>query len=676
MTEATLNGKTADIVAENVAKLRQLFPEIVTEDKIDFERLQDILGNYIEKDNESYRFTWHGKTDAFRKSQTQSTGTLRPYPEETESKNWETTENLYIEGDNLEVLKLLQKSYGNKVKMIYIDPPYNKDKDFVYPDKWSDPIKEYKRITGQVDEEDNLVSSETEEEGGRHTKWLNMMYPRLRLARNLLIDDGVIFISIDDDEVANLKRLCNDVFGEENFVAQIIWQNKKGGGNDSTYLAIEHEYILVYAKNKNVLADFYEAYSEKYIARYKEKDELGKYYWDTFKRKSGKQYYPIECPDGTILEYDSDGNAISWLRSKKRFASDKRTGEIRFVQTALSWSVQFKQRLPKGKTPRSLFTTETVIDNKGTTSTGSDDVYDYFKKDVFSNPKPVQLIIFLLSFIVQEGNIVMDFFSGSATLSEAVMKYSANNNIKVKYIAVQLPENIDKMLNSSDSNAKRIANNAIHVLNTIGNPHSITELAKERIRLAGEKIKVQVEENNRHLKSGEEPKQVPDIGFKVLKLDISNVKRWGLDVGEDFYKMSRGEQNHYLTDKLNFQIDNFVEGRSELDMVYEVMLKYGIDLFYPVENHNCNGKNVYSIGSGSLIICMDEKLDENLAEEIVNLVKEEQPETVRVVARDLSFMSDSAKTNFKETLKSGVQIYFDKAENKGNNQNQFEFITI
>ena len=262
----------------------------------------------------------------------------------------------------------------------------------------------------------------------------------------------MIFISIDDSEVKNLKNICDEVFGAANFVAQLIWQNKKGGGNDSTHIAIEHEYILTYAKNIALLGEFYESYSDDYIKRYKEEDNIGRFFWDTFKRKAGKQYYPITCPDGTVLEYDEDGNAISWLRSKARFDSDIAAGEIRIIKIGEKWSVQFKQRIPLGKTPRSIFTTETVIDDRGTTSTGASDVYDYFKKDVFSNPKPVELIRFLLGFGLGENDIVLDFFSGSGTTAEAVMRSNLEGG-KNKFILVQLPENIDPLVNSSSANA-------------------------------------------------------------------------------------------------------------------------------------------------------------------------------------------------------------------------------
>lgn len=632
-----LNGKTPELAAENIEQLRQIFPDVFEEGKIDFDKLKQVLGEYVDDEKERYNFTWNGKGKALRLAQTPTTGTLRPC--EAESKNWDDTQNLYIEGDNLEVLKLLQKSYHGKIKMIYIDPPYNTGSDFVYPDDFSDSIENYKRITGQVDDEGNRLGTNTETNGRYHTDWLNMMYPRLKLARNLLSDEGVIFISIDDHEVDNLKKICNEALFESNFIAQLIWQNKKGGGNDSTYIAIEHEYILVYAKNKSALGDFYERYSADYVKRYKEKDEIGRFYWDTFKRKSGKQYYPIECPDGTILQYDEDGNPISWLRSEERFKSDLKCGDVRFVNNSGKWSVQFKQRMPLGKTPRSIFTTETVIDDKGTTSTGSNDVYTYFKKDVFSNPKPVDLIKFLIGFGASDRDIILDFFSGSGTMAEAVLQCNAEDGAARKFIAVQLQENIDKMLNSSDANAKRIAENAVTVLDELGLPHVITELAKLRIRRAGEKIKGEIEEQNAQLKLGEEPKKVPDIGFKVFKLDSSNLKQWQPDYDD-------------LETTLFDSISNYVEGRSELDVVYEIMLKMGMELTWPLEIHAIGGKNVYDIGMGALMICLDDHITTEVAEGMAALYKELAPETWRVVFKDNGFAGDSAKVNIKEILKT------------------------
>lgn len=516
--------KTENIADKNYEILSKMFPNALTETitgydddgkpiverAIDADVLrQEISCKVVEGKDERYQFTWPDKKKAVLFANTPINKSLRPCREE--SVDFDNTENLYIEGDNLEVLKLLHETYLGKIKMIYIDPPYNTGNDFVYADDFAQSTDEYLENSGQFDDEGNRLVKNLDSNGRFHTDWLNMIYPRLKLAKDLLSDEGVIFISIDDSEIRNLKNVCDDIFGAGNFVAQLIWQNKKGGGNDSKYVAIEHEYILTYARNINQLDNFYETYSEDYIKRYKEKDDIGRFFWDTFRRKSGKQYYPITCPDGTVLEYDEDGNPISWLRSKARFDSDIKAGEIRIVNINGKWSVQFKQRIPLGKTPRSIFTTQTVISDKGTTSAGASDVYSYFKKDVFSNPKPVELIKFLCEFGLGKDDIILDFFSGSGTTAEAVM-HEAVEESGAKYILVQLPEDIELMLSSSSANAKRVAENAIAVLSEINRPFFITELAKERIRRAAKKI------------SEDNPEVKFDSGFRVLKLDSSNMK--------------------------------------------------------------------------------------------------------------------------------------------------------
>lgn len=546
--------------------------------------------------------------------------TLRPCV--AESKDWDTTENLYIEGDNLEVLKLLQESYLGKVKMIYIDPPYNTGNDFIYADDFMRSQEEENAQMGMYDEDENRLFKNTDTNGRFHSDWCSMIYSRLHLAKNLLTDNGVIFISIDDSEVKNLKNICDEVFGASNFVAQLIWQNKKGGGNDSTHIAIEHEYILTYAKNISLLGEFYEAYSDDYIKRYKEEDEIGRYFWDTFKRKAGKQYYPITCPDGTILEYDEDGNAISWLRSKARFDSDIAAGEVRIIKIGEKWSVQFKQRIPLGKTPRSIFTTETVIDNRGTTSTGASDVYDYFKKDVFSNPKPVDLIRFLLGFGLSESDIVLDFFSGSGTTAEAVMRSNLEGG-KNKFILVQLPEKIDPLLNSSSANAKHVAENAVSILDEIKRPHLLTELAKERIRRAGEKIKSESPMTTQDL----------DIGFRVLKLDDTNMK----DV---YYAPDDYDQGMLAGLESNIKDD-----RTDLDLLFGCLIDWGLPLSLPYKSEQIDGCTIHTYNDGDLIACFDANIPESVVKEIA------QRKPLRAVFRDSGFASSPEKINVFEIFK-------------------------
>ena len=616
-----LRMQTENKADTNYRKLAEMFPNAVTETidengnvvrAIDKDVLmQEISCKVVEENEERYQFTWPDKKKSILLANTPINKTLRPCREE--SVDFDNTENLYIEGDNLETLKLLQETYLGKVKMIYIDPPYNTGNDFVYSDNFAQNISEYINSSGQFDEGGNRLVKNLDSNGRFHTNWLNMIYPRLKVAKDLLCDNGVIFISIDDSESKNLKHICDEIFGAGNFVAQLIWQNKKGGGNDSKYIAIEHEYILVYARNIENLHDFYEAYSQDYIKRYKEKDDKGRFFWDTFKRKSGKQYYPITCPDGTVLQYDEDGNPISWLRSRARFESDLKIGDIRIIRINEKWSVQFKQRIPQGKTPRSIFTTESVISDQGTTSTGAADVYEYFKKDVFSNPKPVTLINFLISFILEDDDIILDFFSGSGTTAEAVMRANIEGN-KYRYILIQLQENIDAMLNSSSANARRIAENAVSVLDDLQKPHTITELAKERIRRAAKKI------------AEEHPDAKFDSGFRVLKCDSSNMK----DV---YYNPDQYEPS--LFSKLE---DNIKEDRTPEDLLFQVMLDLGVLLSGKIEETTIAGKKVFNVEDNYLIACFDE----DITEDTITAIAKQKP--YYFVMRDSSMANDSVAT--------------------------------
>lgn len=629
-----LKMQTENIADKNYEILSKMFPNALTETitgyddegkpiierAIDADVLrQEISCKVVDGKDERYQFTWPDKREALCLANRSIDKTLRPCREE--SVDFDNTENLYIEGDNLEVLKLLHETYLGKIKMIYIDPPYNTGNDFVYADNFSQNTDEYLENSGQFDQEGNRLVKNMDTNGRFHTDWLNMIYPRLKLAKDLLTDDGVIFISIDDSEIRNLKMICDEIFGASNFVAQLIWQNKKGGGNDSKHIAIEHEYILVYARNIDMLSEFYEAYSEDYIKRYKEKDDEGRYFWDTFKRKSGKQYYPITCPDGTILEFDDDGNPISWLRSKARFDSDIKKGDIRIVDNNGKWSVQFKQRMPKGKTPRSIFTTDTVISDKGTTSAGASDVYAYFRKDVFSNPKPIELIKFLCGFVLSKDDIILDFFSGSGTTAEAIMRLNLEGE-NYKYILVQLEENIEPMLTSSSANAKRIAQNAVSILKELKKPYLITELAKERIYRAAKKL------------AKDNPEVKFDGGFRVLKCDSSNMK-------DIYYAPTNIQQSLFDT-----YADNIKEDRTPEDLLFQVMLDLGVLLSSKIEKITIEGKQVFNVADGFLIACFDK----DVTEETVKAVAQKKP--YYAVFRDNSMANDSVATNFDQIFAS------------------------
>lgn len=620
-----LNMKTTDGAQLNLDALYKICPSCFTEaaDKdgkvkrvVDFKKLRALLGDDAEDDApEAYDFTWVGKHAAQREAAAPINKTLRPCPEE--SVDWENTQNLYIEGDNLEVLKLLQNSYMGKVKMIYIDPPYNTGNDFVYHDDFAQSVDEYNEHN--VNEDGKRFRKNTDSNGRFHSDWCSMMYARLMVARTLLTEQGVVFISIDENEVDNLHHICNEVFGEYNFIGQFVWQCKKGGGNDSLHIAVEHEYILAIAKNKKELNAFYEKYSDEYMKRYKETDSIGKFFWDTFKRKSGKQYYPITCPDGSVLEYDEDGNAISWLRSKDRFEQDLKDGEIRIVKIGERWSVQFKQRMPEGKKPRSIFTTNTVVDDKGTTSTGSSDVYSYFKKNVFSNPKPIELIEFLLGFGVSQSDLVVDFFSGSGTMADAIMKFNNKYKTSIRYILVQLQENIEDMLNSSSANAKIVAMNAIEVLDSLNKPHFLTELAKERIRRAGKILK--------------DIDSSIDTGFRVFKCDTSNMK--------DVYFAPKDYNQQMLLDLE----DNIKEDRTDLDLLFDCMLRWGVELSLPLSSEKVGNCTIHNVNDGDLVACFDGKI----TDEVIDAIADLSP--LRVVFRDSSFTEASQKMNLFELFK-------------------------
>lgn len=625
MEDKKVSMQINDFINDNVQALAQLFPSAVKDGQVDFEALKEELGQFEEVGKEKYELTWAGKQDAKKKAQEDVYARTLKYIE-ADSKNPDTTQNLYIEGDNLEVLKLLRQNYYGAIKMIYIDPPYNTGNDFIYNDNFKMGSKESDIAEGLRDEQGTPLQKNQKSTNRFHANWLNMMYPRLKAAKDLLTDDGVIFISIDENEFHRLKSLCDEIFGQDNYICDFVWQNKKGGGNDSVHAAIEHEYIVVYSRNKSSVSEFYEKYTEDYLKRYKEEDEISKYYWDTFRRKSGKQYYPITCPDGEVLQYDENGNPISWLRSETRFLNDLKNGDVRIVNINNSWSVQFKQRLPKGKTPRSIFVQTKLVSDKGTTSSGGDDVYQYFNKEVFSNPKPIELIEFLCGFALCYGETVLDFFSGSGTIAEAVNRINVDGGNR-KYIAVQLQEDLDKILDKTPSNKRLPIENAIQVLDEINKPHLLTEIAKERIRRAGDKIKSEIESANAQLKIGEEPKQIPDIGFKVFRTADTNIK-WNLASLEGQLDVEAITHRPDLAD--------FTIGFNDMDVVYEVMLRQkDVSLSETLENLSEIGKRTYLYGSAYLV-CLETEITEALIDKVAAL----EPLPIKFVFRDSAFKDD------------------------------------
>lgn len=612
-----MDGMTMNIEQANVEKLKEVFPEVFADGKVDFDKLQGLLGHYIADDKEKYSFSWKGKADSLRLAQKRSTGTLRPCKEE--SKDWDTTENLYIEGDNLEVLKLLQSSYLNSIKMIYIDPPYNTGNDFVYTDDFADGIAHYKQVTGQA------TKSNPETAGRYHTNWLNMMYPRLKLARNLLTDDGVIFISIDDNEVANLKKVCDEVFGEDNFITILVWKKKAGGANDSTDIAVEHEYIMCYKKRYNGISKI--PLGEDRIKEYKFSDEKeethGKYTIKNLNDKSLQDskglHYDIVCPDGTILK----GSDNQWKCNKETYEERLRDNRIVFIKKGNGeWTCNYKIYLNEEKGKLRYDENGNVIKKGRNLSSlidnvlnrdGNDEIKNLFSAYPFSYPKPSLLIEQLLLCASKRDSIILDFFSGSATTAHAVMQLNAEDGGKRKFICVQLPEKTDEQSEAYKAGYK-----------------TICEIGKERIRRAGEKIK---EENK-----GKEGIENLDIGFKVFKLDNSNLVKWDNTPTTDEEEVKK---------RIQQSLFYLVDGRNDLDLVYEIMLKYGLSLTLPVEERRFDGITAYIINHPDykVLVCLEPNIT-------LSAVEEMDKETIGTyIFADRCFADANILSNTEEILK-------------------------
>ncbi len=679
-------AQSADLLADNIAKLRAMFPELVTETLkggkpetvINVDVLKALVGDATASDvDEKYGLNWHGKRRARQLALTPSTGTLRPCPQE--SVDWDNTQNLMIEGDNLEVLKLLQKSYAGKVKLIYIDPPYNTGKDFVYPDNFQDNIKNYLELTGQV-EGGAKISSNTEASGRFHTDWLNMMYPRLKLARNLLKDDGVIFVSIDDAEFENLKKLCAEIFGEENFVASLIWE--KGRKNDAKLVSIGHEYILIFAKSRSILKDlntkwreikpgakeildeylklrkkagknneeveagikrFYESLSaghpSKKHSRYNKVDDRGVWRDDNMSWPGGNgptydvihpltnvacavpeggwRYGTIEKMNEMIkigkvvfrddhseppikktylleLEIDSDQDELNDNNEEDAFDVD---GEDLPIQVAGSYF--YRSALQ-----------------------ASNDLLSLFGKKVFNNPKDREILTRWISYVdVAADDIVLDFFAGSGTTGHAVLDLNVTSNNEVRYILVQLPE----LLNPKAKGVKP----AIDFLEKLNKPKTVAELTKERLRRAGAKVKA------------DNPMFSGDTGFRVFKLDTSNIRAW--------------QPSGNLAQDLVDHMSHLNDGRSNDDVLYELLLKLGLDLCVPMAERSIAGKTVHSIGGGVLMACLDDSITAQDAEALALglaawRTEQQTAGDTTAVFRDSAFENDVAKSNLAAIL--------------------------
>jgi len=618
--------ETKDLTQENIKKLAELFPNVVTEMKdengnlkmgINFELLKQELSGDVVDGEECYDFTWVGKRAAMVEANTPIRKTLRPCVEE--SKNWETTENIYIEGDNLDALKLLQESYLNSVKLIYIDPPYNTGNDsFVYSDDYRMDQEEVDEAMEYRDEEGNINFRKNTDTNPRfHSDWCSMMYPRLKLARNLLSEDGVIFISIDDNEVHNLKHICNEVFGEANFVANIVWQRAFSPKNDARYLSESHDHLLMYCKNRGRFVVGKLPRTAESDARYTNPDNDPRGPWTSgdlsVKTYSEANDYPIVTPSGRVV---SPPHGSCWRVSETRFQELVEDNRIWFGVDGnnVPRLKRFLSEVSEGITPTTLWLHEDVGHNQE----GRQEVKKIFDdKGYFDGPKPLRLLTRILTVgNVKQGDIVLDFFAGSSSTAHAVMQLNAEDGGNRKFIMVQLPEPTDE---------KSAAYKAGY--------QTISDIGKERIRRAGEKIKAEIEEANAKLKDGEEPKKVPDIGFRVFKVDSTNMK----DV---YYSANE------ITQEQLFDLEsNIKEDRTDLDLLYGVMVDWGLPLSLKHETETIEGVDVHTVDHGSLVACFAE----NVPETVVREVAKRQP--LRVVFRDSSFSSSPEKINVGEIFK-------------------------
>lgn len=608
-------SQSADIISQNIDSLKTLFPTIVKEGKIDMEELKALLGEEVETSDEYCRFTWAGKSQARQEANKPSTGTLRPAKEE--SKDWNTTQNIFIEGDNLEALKLLQKSYSNKVKMIYIDPPYNTGKDFVYKDNYADNLGNYLSITGQADEAGKKLSTNAETDGLYHSNWLNMMYPRLKLARNLLKDDGVIFISIDDNEVQNLKKLGDEVFGEENFITDVIWQRTFAPKNDAKFFSTEHEHLLVFSKSIEIFSINPLKRGEKQNERYGNPDNDVRGPWistDLLRMEHRENsVYEIVSPNGKIWKPIP---GTSWRHPQNEIDDLIKNGEIMFGSdgNAKPRRKRFLKDVKQGVVPQTIWKHSEV----GHTQSAKQNLNKLFDNlSLFDYPKPVEYLLRMISIstLVNSSDIILDFFAGSGSTAHAVMQHNAEDTGNRKFICVQLPESTTPESEAFKAGYKNIA-----------------EITKERLRRAGEKVKSSIKEDLFN-----QGGKALDIGFRVFKLDSSNINAWDGNV-QNF-------ENTLLSAAENIKPD-----RNEEDVLYEILLKSGLDLVQPIEEKIIAGKKVFNIGMGALFICLAIDITTAVAEGIGKWKQELDPATCRVIFKDTGF-TDVEKTNSIQILK-------------------------
>jgi adenine-specific DNA-methyltransferase len=607
MSTDKLDLQSTDLVNANFEKLAELFPNCVTETAegkaIDFDLLKQELSHaVVEGNKERYRLEWPGKKEAIVTANIPTTKTLRPVRED--SVDFDNTENLYIEGDNLEVLKLLQESYLGKIKMIYIDPPYNTGKDFVYKDNFTVNSEEWKEKSGDYDEYKQRLVANPETSGRYHSDWLSMMYPRLKLARNLLKEDGVIFISIDDNEVHNLRKLCDEIYGEKNFIVDIIWKKRSTPPNDQV-IGAAHEHIVAYSKTSNVDLNLRERSNEQ-LARYKNPDNHPKGRWtsgDLMANVKGGRYveslyFPIRNPITGEDHYpSSNGN---WRFNKEKIDSLLANNEIYFGEDGKGRPKlkRFLADVKDGITYTSLW------DFVPLNTQGSAEMSQLLGNlSIFDNPKPVGLLEEILKLGSHSDSIVLDFFSGSGSCAHATMQLNAKDDGSRKYILVQLPETTDPKTEANKAGFKNIC-----------------EIGKERIRRAAKKIK-------------EETGAAIDYGFRVYRLDESNM--------QDVYYRPQD----YKQEALDLFADNVKPDRTADDLLAQVMLDWGLPLSLKIEQVKIAGKQVFKVAGDSLYACFDKGIDEDFAKAIA------QDKPLRIVFRDNGFKNDTAKTNVKQLLK-------------------------
>ena len=610
-----LELSSVDRTQLNLEALYQIAPSCFTEVKddktgelrhvVNFKTLRQLLGdNAVEDADEMYQFTWPGKQEARREAARPTTKTLRPVVED--SVDWDNTQNLYIEGDNLEVLKLLQKSYMGKVKMIYIDPPYNTGNDFVYDDDFALSQDDYDLFAGDVDELGNRYRKNTDSNGRFHSDWCSMIYPRLMVARSLLTEDGVIFISIDDNEQRNLKNICDEIFGSSNFIAQLIWERAYSPKNDAKYISNSHDYVLMYALDLEKFIIGRLPRTEEANARYSNPDNDPRGVWKasdmSVKTYTSSCDYKITTPSGKIVEPPA---GRCWSLSAKAFAERLQDNRIWFGPNGDS-TPSIKRFLSElkyeGMAPTSILFYKEV----GHSQEGAKEVVSLFgNKGVFDGPKPVRLLERLIILAnLKSDSIVLDFFSGSATTAHALMKMNSNKNFQCKFILVQLPEEVN------DTKKEQEYKN-------------ICEIGKERIRRAGKKIKEESPLTTQNL----------DTGFRVFRLADSN-----------FEEVKKAPEE-YDQSQLDLFLNNVKSDRTDLDLLFGAMLSWGVQLSLPMTSEEVDGKMIYSVNDGDLVACFADDITEN----IVKAMADKQP--LRVLFRDSCFARDDAKINVFETLK-------------------------